>query len=144
MTELFACTRCGQRKSEDQCTRKNALSQSRTCKDCHSAACYLQRLSLPQSLQQLSHEQKLDFFKNSGSLKDDKGRIALSKVKECLTKVLRSKYEAEFRDQWQGSFLPLTAWATQGFDTERIERLAGEEDREEHPAPGFNSFSGLP
>ena len=49
-------------------------------------------------------------------------------IKEKISFLMRRHETWEKRYQSGGSYLPLSVWATQGYDTQRIERLSRPED----------------
>ena len=80
-------------------------------------------------MQKIPQAEREQFFKYA---KENNARA----IKEKISFLMRRHETWEKRYQSGGSYLPLSVWATQGYDTQRIERLSRPEDIMENDVLG--------
>jgi len=102
------------------------------CKSCNGLATYLSRLDIPPSMQ-LQDEEKLDFFRSAQKLRDDSGKISLSKIREEFATMAKVRTLNTKKDKQEGAFLPLSRWAALGHTETELDNIEKYGEREEHP-----------
>ena len=118
------CSYCNEKTEMTRCRLTSKTQATFKCNKCYSTTTTLNRFlgaGVAQTLQKIPPAEREQFFKfarenNAGA------------IKEKITFLMRRHETWEKRYQSGGSYLPLSVWATQGYDTQRIERLSRPED----------------
>ena len=118
------CSYCNEKTDMTRCRLISKGSGTFRCNKCNTTTTTLNRYlgaRVAQTLQNIPPAEREQFFKfarenNAGA------------IKEKITFLMKRHETWEKRYQSGGSYLPLSVWATQGYDTQRIERLSRPED----------------
>ena len=131
-TSWVVCSYCNEKTEMTRCRLMSKAQPTFRCCKCCSTTPTLNRFlgaGVAQTLQKIPPAERAQFFKfarenNAGA------------IKEKITFLMKRHETWEKRYQSGGSYLPLSVWATQGYDTQRIERLSRPEDIMENDVLG--------
>ena len=114
------CSYCNAKTGMTRCRLINKGSGTLKCGKCSSTTTTLNRFlgaRVAQTLQNIPPPEQEQFFKYA---KENNARAIPGKI----TFLMRRHETWEKRYQSGGNYLRLSVWATQGYDTQRIERLS--------------------
>ena len=118
------CSYCNEKTDMTRCRLISKGWGTVRCGKCSSTTTTLNRFlgaGVAQTLQKIPPAEREQFFKYAT---ENNARA----IKEKISSLMRRHETWEKRYQSGGSYLPLSVWATQGYDTQRIERLSRPED----------------
>ena len=123
-TDWVVCNYCNEKTDMTRCRLINKGQGTFRCGKCSSATTVLNRslaAGAAHALQKIPPSEREKFFKFA------KENVA-GAIKEKIIFLMRRHETWEKRYQSGGNYLPLSVWATQGYDTQRIQRFSRPED----------------
>ena len=130
------CGKCQLPVTLENTVLKSLNQKSVTCKACHASSTMMSRhfTSMPPAWDQLSDEERVNFFRSIISKKETaSGHLKYKVLRNELKDVLVKKTVEEKKRGYTGEFLPLETYRLRGFDVKKIEELA---QKEVHPILG--------
>ncbi|CAL1145392.1 unnamed protein product [Cladocopium goreaui] len=119
---VFPCIKCGlDCSAKDSAVLRGANWQCKSCTNVYQIL-YRHMGGLPESWNNMTPESQVQFFKHAGSaIKCAPKNGRWSHVRSSLVSQMTHFHTEQRRIRCNREFLPLSVWATRGFDTKRIE-----------------------
>ena len=119
---VFPCIKCGlDCSAKDSAVLRGANWQCKSCTNVYQIL-YRHMGGLPESWNNMTPESQVQFFKHAGSaIKCAPKNGRWSHVRSSLVSQMTHFHREQRRIRCNREFLPLSVWATRGFDTKRIE-----------------------
>lgn len=121
------CQKCGELVdvTTGKAVRKKAHVKL-TCKSCHNLVTMLYKNWDLKKLgfKEMSHDETKDFYRQCKETMDTDGRFEKGKIKVLLQQKLTDREVASTERSVKGKFLPLSVYASKGFDVGPIEQKA--------------------
>ena len=127
VADIVTCRRCAQQVAvtEALCTPKFRPELRYTCRNCHAVLSQLQRRGIDIK-EVLSEEAAVTFFQDAKAERANgmEGRLCYGQCRAMLKQKMVETTSFLEKDGSEGAFQPLSHWMLQGYDCERIEKLA--------------------
>lgn len=135
-SEMVKCRRCCQEVAiaDAMCTPKFRPELRYTCRSCHAVCSQLQRRGVDIK-EVLSESAAVTFFVDAKNERANgmEGRLCYAQSRALLLQKMSESTTHLEKHGSEGAFQPLSHWMLQGYDCDRIEKMA---ERREHPILG--------
>ena len=131
------CHRCGDQIPWEEAVLKTAGQRENKylCKTCNNVGALLAKHSGPDWCQRefasMSEDKRRSFWKEAGKQKVvTTGRLCYKAVRATLLKSVANRRIESFKDSYHGEYLPLSVWASRGFDPKLVAEKGLKEEHE--------------